>query len=157
MALISLVKYRDSIKNKNLFKSPNLRMGMTVFHWADYLVFAASLGVCLVIGLVQGIKDRWGMKSGQGNVDSGQLHPVPTILSTVATALSSSFVLGVPAEVYYVNTEIFMLGVAVAAGACLSMVIFMQKMHDLGMPNIFVVSHVKATDVVSNIHVHEKS
>ncbi len=115
--------------------------GALTFHWADYLVFAASLAISVIIGLVQGIRDKWGMRARPDakSAETRDLHPVPTILSTVATALSAAFVLGLPAEVYYVNSEVYWFGAGIATGGVLSVAIFISKMYDLKMPNIFVV------------------
>ena len=34
-----------------------------LFVWQDFLVFGASLLICTIIGLVQGIRDHWGLKT----------------------------------------------------------------------------------------------
>jgi Na+/proline symporter len=73
-----------------------------LFGWPDYLVFSGSMLLCTLIGLVQGIRDRWGLKKKDGATgEEKDMKLIPVIWSVVATSFSSNFVLGFPAEMYY--------------------------------------------------------
>ena len=71
------------------------------FHWADYLVFALSLGVGLVNGLICLFRGRKNKTSEEYLLGGRDLHPVIVGASMLASALNAVFLLGGTAEVYY--------------------------------------------------------
>ena len=71
------------------------------FHWADYFVFALSLGIGLVIGLIFLFLGRKKKTSEEYLLGGRELNPVIVGASMVASFLSAVFLLGGTAEVYY--------------------------------------------------------
>jgi Na+/proline symporter len=72
------------------------------FHWADYLVFAVSLAIGLLVGVVFLFKGR-GQKEGTDDYLLGgrDMGPVTVGASMLASTLNAVFLLGGVAEVYY--------------------------------------------------------
>jgi Na+/proline symporter len=78
-----------------------LSSSMTKFHWADYLVFAVSLGVVLVIGVIFMIRGRKAKNTKEYLLGGKNMNMVLVGISMMASGINAIFLLGVTAEVYY--------------------------------------------------------
>lgn len=113
------------------------------FHWVDYVIFGVFLLTCVIIGLVQGIKDRMGIKQHKKDehrtTGGRHISAIPAVLSVVAGAISSSGLLGIPADVYYVNGSYGFWAICVGCGLVLSMFVLARRFYNLGIVNVFQV------------------
>ena len=89
---------------------------------------------------LQGIRDRWGLKKKDGATgEEKDMKIVPVIWSVVATSFSANFVLGFPAEMYYLGTEFGVLCIGLAIGFPTAIFLFVKKFYALGIPSVFDV------------------
>ena len=71
------------------------------FHWVDYLVYTASLAICLVIGaifLCTGGKQK---TTKEYLLGGGNMNPIAVGTSLVVSLINAVFLLGGTAEVHY--------------------------------------------------------
>ena len=78
------------------------------FHWADYVVFIASLVVTAAIGLVFALVGRY--RHGRNNTQeyllaSRSMNAIPVSLSLLGSLFNAVFILGGPADVYFYGLE----------------------------------------------------
>ena len=77
------------------------------FHWEDYLVFAVSLAIGLLVGIVFLLKGR-GQKTTDDYLLGGRdMGPVTVGASMLASTLNAVFLLGGVAEVYYRWVQVY--------------------------------------------------
>ena len=72
-----------------------------IFHWADYLLFSASLGVGLVMGLVFMLRGRRQKSNDDYLLGGGNMNVCLIGGSLAVSTLNAIFLLGGTAEVYY--------------------------------------------------------
>ena len=72
------------------------------FHWIDYVVFAISLAIGIVVGVIFWLKSR-NQKTGGADylLGGGDLNFVVVGASMLLSGLNAVFLLGGTAEVYY--------------------------------------------------------
>jgi Na+/proline symporter len=78
-----------------------------VFHWLDYVIFAASLGMGLVIGVYYGFAGKRQKSTEDFLMGGRKVSVVPMALSIEATFMSAIIILGGTAEVYSSGTMMF--------------------------------------------------
>lgn len=74
------------------------------FSILDYIIFAITLGISFFIGIYTAIKNRHRQSTKEVLLAGGNMDVVPVALSIFASFLSSTTVIGVPAELYIFNT-----------------------------------------------------
>ena len=108
------------------------------FHWADYLVFGASLVISAAIGLFAALKHR---KASVEQLLTGnrKLPLVPVALSLTASFLSAITVLGVPAEVYVNSAEFWLIGLGYIPAQTLTCFVIMPLIYRLKLTSGYQV------------------
>ena len=75
------------------------------FHWADFVVFIATLAISLGIGIYFACAGGGQKSTGEYLMGSRSLKIVPVALSLLVSFVSASGILGSPAEMYAHGTQ----------------------------------------------------
>ena len=107
------------------------------FHWADYLIFTASLVLSMAVGI---FTSRSGNDTTDGYLTGNKkLHFLPVSLSIVMSVISGILVLGTSAEVYFYGTQMWMECLARVGYNILSALLFVPLFYRMKLTSVFEV------------------
>ncbi len=117
-------------------------MGMSreTFHWADYVIMAAFLTICFVVGVVQafiGGKQRTQIEYLLANRN---MHVLPVTLSILVSYLSAILIMGTPAEIYTGGTLYWWYAVGAGLSCVLAAWLFVPLLYPLKLTSCYEVS-----------------
>jgi len=110
-----------------------------LFHWADYLVFAISLGIPLVIGVFFMFYKREESTTETFLTGERSMNFVAVALSILASLLNGTFVIGVPAEVHYYGVAVSYMTIGILLALVISAHIFVPKYHAMMLTSAYEV------------------
>lgn len=105
--------------------------GRSYFHWADYIVFSATLVVSLGVGVFQafiGDKQRTTKEYLMGN---RQLHLIPVALSMFMSYISAILVLGTTAEMHLYGVQLWIQNIGSSFAYIIAAHIFVPLFYPL--------------------------
>ncbi|CAG2165232.1 unnamed protein product [Oppiella nova] len=97
----------------------------TNFSIVDYLVFVSLLIASSLIGVYFWYKSRKTATNAEYLTGNRQLSLIPVIMSMVASLMSTNTLLGMPAEVYQVGTQVWLTAVSCIIAIVLTAEVFM--------------------------------
>ncbi|CAG2119575.1 unnamed protein product [Medioppia subpectinata] len=104
----------------------------TNFSIIDYLVFSSLLIASSLIGVYFWFISRKNGTNDEFLTGNRRLSLFPTTLSLIASFMSTNTLLGLPAEVYQVGTQISMQIISMVITIVLTAEVFMPVYYDLG-------------------------
>ncbi|KAK3777209.1 hypothetical protein RRG08_047829 [Elysia crispata] len=96
----------------------------------DYVVFAISLAISLVIGVFYAFVNKWKNNAEEYLVGGRSMSFLPTAISLIVSFQSAITMLGVPAEAYFFGFQYVLFPV----GQCLAALLFMNVVVPLLYP-----------------------
>ena len=99
------------------------------FHWADYLVFALSLLVSVVIGIYFAATSNKTAKDML--VASRNSNAFPVAMSMLASFISGVSLISVPAEIYYNGTMFVYMGLSYFMFGAIGIFVFAPIFHKM--------------------------
>ena len=97
----------------------------TNFSIVDYLVFVSLLIASSLIGVYFWYKSRNTATNAEYLTGNRQLSLIPVIMSMAATFMSTNTLLGMPAEVYQVGTQMWVTSISCIIAIVLTAEVFM--------------------------------
>ena len=112
------------------------------FHWADYLVFAASLVVSLLIGVYFAVQDRRQKATSSADflLAGRNAQVIPVAMSMLASFLSAVFILGVPPEIMLNGTMFLTCFTGYLGSAVIGAQLYVPVFHNMGLTSVYGVS-----------------
>ncbi len=119
------------------FKMPE-KYSVPQFHWADYVVFCASLLVSLFIGIYFAFT---GNKTTKDMLIAGRNGKVfPVAMSMLASFISAIYIIGVPAEIYYNGTMFSVIAIGYILFGLVGAHVFVPIYHKMGITSAHEVN-----------------
>ena len=115
------------------------RLDELKFSAADYVVFAVSLAVPVVIGVFFFCHKRRQQSTESFLVGDRSLNVVAVAMSLIASILNGIFIIGLPAEMHYHGTEMTYMAVAAAVVTVLAAHVFIPKYHRMRFTSAYEV------------------
>ncbi|XP_052125157.1 sodium-coupled monocarboxylate transporter 1-like [Frankliniella occidentalis] len=84
-----------------------------LFHWADYLVLALTLGISLLVGLYYGCFGSRQKTDLEYLLANRQMKTVPVAISLIAGFISGITLLGTPADIYSYGTQYYAIVIGI--------------------------------------------
>ncbi|KAK2152502.1 hypothetical protein LSH36_326g00003 [Paralvinella palmiformis] len=99
-----------------------------LFHWADYLLFTLSLASTLIVGIVIAIKDRWTSQTSEDYLMAGRkMNWFLVAQSVFASATSSTLIIGLSAEFYYMGVVFIWASIGLMLAAAFTAIFTVPK------------------------------
>ncbi|CAG2165233.1 unnamed protein product [Oppiella nova] len=108
----------------------------TNFSIVDYLVFVSLLIASSLIGVYFWYKSRKTATNAEYLIGNRQLSLVPVIMSMAATFMSTNTLLGMPAEVYQVGTQVWLTAVSCIIAVVLTAEVFVPIYYSMGFISV---------------------
>ena len=108
----------------------------TNFSIVDYLVFVSLLIASSLIGVYFWYKSRNTATNAEYLIGNRQLSLIPVIMSMAATFMSTNTLLGMPAEVYQVGTQVWLTAVSCIIAIVLTAEVFMPIYYTMGFISV---------------------
>jgi Na+/proline symporter len=106
---------------------------------ADYVVFAATLGLSAAIGVFYAVRDRRRNTPVEYLLGGRQMYVIPVLMSLLSTFVAAPTILGIPADVYTFNTMYWWIVVGQAIAITISTHVFLPIYYRLGIISIFEI------------------
>ena len=119
-------------------------MGMSreTFHWADYVIMAAFLTICFVVGVVQACIGGKQRTQREYLLANRNLQVLPVTMSILVSYLSAILILGSPAEIYTNGTLYWWYAVGGGLSCVFTVLIFVPLLYPLKLTSCYEVSKV---------------
>ncbi|KAK3088216.1 hypothetical protein FSP39_016248 [Pinctada imbricata] len=116
----------------------------TFFHWADYLVFGCTVGICAVIGLYHAIRDQRRKKNTTEEflLAGRKMAVFPVSLSMLGSFISANTLLGTPAEMYNFNTMYWWISVGFIVAIVGATQIFLPIFYNLKVTSVYQITYM---------------
>ncbi|CAG2165234.1 unnamed protein product [Oppiella nova] len=108
----------------------------TNFSIVDYLVFALLLIASSLIGVYFWYKSRNTATNAEYLTGNRQLSLIPVIMSMAATFMSTNTLLGMPAEVFQVGTQMWVTSISCIIAIVLTAEVFMPIYYTMGFISV---------------------
>ena len=112
------------------------------FHWADWVIFTAFLGVSLGIGLFQGLCVKQEKTAEAFHMGNRDFNIWPVALSLLSAFLSAILILGTPAEIYTEGTQYWIYTLGMMASCVFAVILFVPLMYPLKLTSSYEVNDV---------------
>ena len=99
------------------------------FHWADYLIFVASLVLTLDVGMYFAYTGRKKKTTDEFLLGSRNMHWIPVSLSLTVSYVSAITILGLTAESHYFGSMSSVLGLGFLLGGILVIAVYIPVLH----------------------------
>lgn len=113
------------------------------FHWSDYLVFGILLGMYVLIGVYQAVKNAFFSKKQEDTeeflVGGRSMSIIPVALSILSAFLSAILILGTPAEIYTEGTQYWMYVWGQMFSVILATLLFVPLLYPLRLTSSYEV------------------
>ena len=106
------------------------------FAITDYLVFSTFLIASASIGVVFAWKGRNSTSNKEFLTGNRNLQMFPVVMSLAASFMSTNTILGIPAEVYMLGTQVFIHCISLVVAIFLSANVFMPVFYELNMTSV---------------------
>ncbi|GAB1602817.1 sodium-coupled monocarboxylate transporter 2-like [Argonauta hians] len=110
---------------------------VTTFQIVDYVVFALTLSVSVIIGLFYAIKDRKLKTTKSYLLAEGNMSIGPVALSLVASFMSAITLLGTPAEIYNYNTMFMVMTLAYIVAMFFAAHVYIPILYRLQITSVY--------------------
>ena len=118
-------------RSKKLTKMSNQQPSRSYFHWADYVVFIATLVISLGIGVFQAFIGDRQKTTKEYLTGNRQLHLVPVTLSMFMSYISAILVLGNAAEIYLYGIQLWLQNIGSIMAYIVAAYIFVPVFYPL--------------------------
>ncbi|XP_071090109.1 sodium-coupled monocarboxylate transporter 1-like [Haliotis cracherodii] len=109
----------------------------------DYIVIAATLAVPLGMGVYLAIKGRKRNTKEEYLLGGRKLHVIPVTLSLFVTFMSSTSLIGMPAETFTTGFVFVLHVIAVALSYLIGIVTIVPIMHTLQVTSMYEYFHLR--------------
>lgn len=117
-------------------------------HFADYIVFAATIAISIGIGIYYALSGGKQRTTSEFLVGNRQMSVLPVAISLMVSFESSIMMLGVPAEIYMFGIQWFWGNVGFFIANLLSIKIMVPLIHPLPITSAYEVKQQKRFQMI---------
>ena len=115
------------------------RMERKVLHYVDYIVFGLSLAISLAIGIYYSRSAGKQRSVEEYLMGNRRITCFPVALSLLVTFQSGISLLGLPVEIYYYGTQIYMGIIGLVIGYIIVAAFIVPVLHPLQITSVYEV------------------
>ncbi|KAK5642168.1 hypothetical protein RI129_008335 [Pyrocoelia pectoralis] len=121
----------------------DISSNMQVFSWVDYILFSAMLGISTLIGIYFGFFGKKQKTANDYLLGGRQMCAIPIAISLLASKISTTTFLVVPADIYRYGANYIWLSLATVFVAVIAHAVYLPVYFKLQLTSMFQYLHLR--------------
>ncbi|KAF5286280.1 hypothetical protein FQR65_LT12720 [Abscondita terminalis] len=116
---------------------------LSLFSWFDYTIFGGMLGISLAIGVYFGFFGKKQNSADEYLKGGKQMSPIPVAISLIASTISTTTLLAVPAEIYRFGSNYVWLALGTIIECVIAYYVYLPVFFNLQVTSVFQYIHLR--------------